>query len=54
LSFLSPTGIPEEGRLLNKNLDAEKMANKLRICVLREKDLKSHYLVRVRVSLILG
>jgi hypothetical protein len=45
LSFRSPTGILEEGRLLNKNLDAEKMANELRICVLQNKDQRTHYLV---------
>jgi len=45
LSFCSPTGILEEGKLLNKNLDAEKMANELRICVLQNKDERTHYLV---------
>jgi hypothetical protein len=47
LPFLLLTGILEEGQLLNKNLDAKKIADKLRTSVLEYKNLRTHDMVNL-------
>ncbi len=47
MPFLLLTGILEEGQLLNKNLDAKKIAVKLRTSVLEYKNLRTHDMVNL-------